>query len=174
MQESQVKEPHGWWGLFQGDSLSPLLFVICIIPMTLLLKSCKAGNHLGKENPKVNHLLFIDDLKLFGKSGEEIDSLIRTAFIFSQDIRMEFGVKKCGVVIIKRGKVVTSDGTQLPNGESIKTVDYEGYRYLGMLEIDHLMQQQMKVLLQKEYLRRKKKILKSKLNGQNIVLAINS
>ena len=160
--------------LIAGDSLSPLLFVICVIPMTLLLGSCKAGYHLGKESLKVNHLLFMDDLKLFGKSSKEIDSLIRTVFVFSQDIQIEFGVKKCGVVIIKRGKVVTSDGIQLPNGESIKTVDDEGYRYLGMLEIDQIMQQQMKVLIQKEYLRRTKKILKSKLNGKNIVLAINS
>ena len=160
--------------LIAGDSLSPLLFVICVIPVTLLLGSCKAGYHLGKESLKVNHLLFMDDLKLFGKSSKEIDSLIRTVFVFSQEIQIEFGVKKCGVVIIKRGKVVTSDGIQLPNGESIKTVDDEGYRYLGMLEIDQIMQQQMKVLIQKEYLRRTKKILKSKLNGKNIVLAINS
>ena len=38
-------------GLFQGNSLSPLLFVICMIPVTLLLRSCKAAYHLGKENP---------------------------------------------------------------------------------------------------------------------------
>ena len=45
---------------------------------------------------------------------------------------------------------------------------------LTMLEIDQIMLQQMKVLIQKEYLRRKKKILTSKLNGKNIVLEINS
>ena len=29
-------------GIFQGDSLSPLLFVICLIPMSLILRKVKA------------------------------------------------------------------------------------------------------------------------------------
>ena len=70
--------------------------------MTLLLRSCNAGYHLGKENQKMNLLLFMDDLKFFRKSSKEIDSLIRTAFVFSQDIQLEFELKKCGEVIIKR------------------------------------------------------------------------
>ena len=35
--------------------------------------------------------------------------------------------------------MVTSDGIQLPNEESMKTVDKEGYKYLDMLEIDQIM-----------------------------------
>ena len=69
-----------------------------MIPMTLLLRSCKTGYYTGpgKENPKVNHILFMDDLKLFGKSSKEIDSLVRMVFVFSQDIQMEFGVDMWG------------------------------------------------------------------------------
>ena len=37
----------------------------------------------------------MDDLKLFAKSGDQIDSLVQTVFTFSEDIGMEFGVKKC-------------------------------------------------------------------------------
>ena len=40
---------------------------------------------------------------------------------------------------MKRGKVVNSDGIQLPNGESMKSVDEEGYKYRGMLEIDEII-----------------------------------
>ena len=72
-------------GLFQGDRLSSLLFVIGMIPMILLFRSCKAKYHLGKEYPKLNNQLFMDDLKLFGKCSKETDSLIRTVFVFSQD-----------------------------------------------------------------------------------------
>ena len=79
---------------------------------------------------------------------------------FSDDIGMMFGVQKCGVAVMKRGKVVNSDGIQLPNGETIKSVDEEGYKYLGMLEIDEIINQTMKVLVQKEYLRRLRKFLK--------------
>ena len=37
--------------------------------------------------------------------------------MFSNDIGMEFGMKKCGVLKLKRGKVVESEGIELINGE---------------------------------------------------------
>ena len=40
-------------------------------------------------------------IKLFGKSDDQIDSLVQTAFTFSQDIGIEFGLKKCGMIILK-------------------------------------------------------------------------
>ena len=46
--------------IFQGDSLSLLLFVI---PLTLTLRKCETG-YLYANNTKLNHLLFMDDLKL--------------------------------------------------------------------------------------------------------------
>ena len=54
-------------GIFQGDSLSPLLFVVCMIPLTKILRKIKAGYVIKDGNLKVNHLLFMDDLKLFGR-----------------------------------------------------------------------------------------------------------
>ena len=38
---------------------------------------------LGKEGESINHLLFMDDLKLYGKDESELDSL---AFIEKQDV----------------------------------------------------------------------------------------
>ena len=55
-------------GIFQGDSLSPLLFVLVIIPLTLVLKQTKISHELEKGGKKINHLLFMDDLKLFAKN----------------------------------------------------------------------------------------------------------
>ena len=57
----------------------------------------------------------MDDLKLFGKSDDQIDSLVQTAFTFSVVIGMEFGLKKCRVVILKKKKLVKFDGIHLPN-----------------------------------------------------------
>ena len=54
-------------GIFQGDSLSPLLFVIALIPLSIMLRKVKAGYDLGGNKGTVNHLLFMDDLKLYGK-----------------------------------------------------------------------------------------------------------
>ena len=46
----------------------------------------------------------MDDLKLYGKSESEIKGLLSTVEVFSQDIGMEFGIKKCDVIILNRGK----------------------------------------------------------------------
>ena len=51
-------------GIFQGDSLSPLLFVIALIPLTIMLRQVKSG-YLMKDKSKVNHLLYMDDLKIY-------------------------------------------------------------------------------------------------------------
>ena len=67
-------------GIFQGDSLSPLLFVLCMIPLTLILRKSTAGYDLAEEY-KVNHPLFMDDLKLFGKNEDQIDSLVQTVLM---------------------------------------------------------------------------------------------
>ena len=69
----------------------------------LLLRKVKASYEWGRKKFKLNHLLFLDDIKLFVKSEEQIDSLVQTVFIFSKDIGIEFGLRKCGVVILKKG-----------------------------------------------------------------------
>ena len=53
---------------------------------------------------KFSHLLFMEDLKLYGKSENEMKGLVSTVEVFSQDIGMELGIKKCGVIIMNRGK----------------------------------------------------------------------
>ena len=161
-------------GIFQGDSLSPLIFVICMIPLSFLLRKVKASYEWGRKEFKLNHLLFMDDLKLFGKSNEQIDSLVQTVFRFSEDVGMEFGLKKCGVVTLKKGKLVKFDGIFLPNNEIMKEVDEKGYTYLGILELDQIKEHEMKNKVTTEYKRRLRQILKSRLNGKNKIQAINT
>ena len=65
-------------GIFQGDSLAPLQFVIALLPLTHILRETGMGYQLEKNGAKVNHLFFMDDLKLYGKNDKEIDYLINT------------------------------------------------------------------------------------------------
>ena len=67
-----------------------MIFVTCMIPLSLLLRKVKASYEWGRKEFKLNHVLFMDDLKLFGKSEDQIDSLIQTVFMFSEDIGTEF------------------------------------------------------------------------------------
>ena len=159
-------------GIFQGDSFSPLLFVICMIPLTEILRKVKMGYTL--DDIKINHLFFMDDLKLFGKNENEINSLASTVNHISQGKGMQFGIKKCGVVHLKRRKLSKTAGIELVNGEKIKEVNDEGYKYLGILELDRLKEEEMKTTFQKEYFRRVRLIMKSKLNGRNKIKAINT
>ena len=159
-------------GIFQGDSLSPLLFVICMIPLTNVLRKAKARYTLGG-GEKINHILFMDDLKLYGKNENEIKGLVSTVEVFSQNIGIEFAIKKCGVFIMNRRKVKSIDGIELPSGEKIKEIE-DGYKYLGILEYDRVKEQEMKDKFRNEYFRRAKLILKSKLNGKNKIMALNT
>ena len=79
-----------------------------MILLTHVLRKAKARYTLGGRE-KINHLLFMDDLKLYGKSENEIKGLVSIVEVFSQDIDMEFSMKKCGVVIMNRGKVKATD-----------------------------------------------------------------
>ena len=91
-----------------------------------------------------------------------------------KDIGMEFGFEKCGMLLLKRGKVVSSEGVSLPDGQVMKEIDDTGYKYLGILEYDTVKEKKMKDVFAAEYKRRIKLVLKSKLNGKNKILAINA
>ena len=57
----------------------------------------------------------MDDLKLYAKTPNQLDSLIQTVRIFSNDIGMKFGIENRAVLIIKRGKMTQSEGITLPD-----------------------------------------------------------
>ena len=71
-----------------------------MVPLTNILQDAKAGYTL--RDVKINHLFFMDDLKVYGKDKEEIEGLISTVQLINQDIGMGFGIKKCGVAKLKR------------------------------------------------------------------------
>ena len=50
----------------------------------------------------------------------------------------------------------------------------ESYKYLGILEADEFLDEKMKLNVLKEYIRRLRKVLKSKLNGGDLVRGVNT
>ena len=81
----------------------------------------------------INHLLFMDDLKLY---RDNKDQLIQAVRIFSQDIKTSFGFEKCAVLEMRRGRRVDSSGINLPDDQYIGEMGEEGYKYLGILQLD--------------------------------------
>ena len=66
---------------------------------------------------------------------------------------------------MKRGKIVKSEGMKLSDREVMKQVGRKGYTYLVMIELNKIKETEMKEKITKEYKRRQRLILKSKLNG---------
>ena len=91
-------------GIFQGDSLSPLIFVIAMIPLNSVLRKMKIGYQFSSNKEQINHLMFMDDIKLFAKDESELDALIQTVRVVSTDIGMKYGLEKCVMLVMKRGK----------------------------------------------------------------------
>ena len=88
---------------------------------------------------------------------------------------MKFGIETCAMLVMEKGKVLKSVGIELPDGKVIKSLQKgESYKYLGILEEDKFLEEKMKLNVSKEYIRRLRKVLKSKINGKNLVRGVNT
>ena len=129
----------------------------------------------SRSQEKISHLMYMDDIKLFAKNEKELETLIHAVRIYSQDIGMEFGIEKCAMLVMKSGKRHMIDGMELPNHYRIRTLkENETYKYLGILEADTIKQVQMKDMIRKEYPRRTRKLLETKLSSRNLIKGINT
>ena len=112
---------------------------------------------------------------MYSRSEKGFDSLVQTVRVFIEDIGMEFGMERCAMLVMEKGKIVKSVRIELPDGKVIKSLqECESYKYLGILEADKFSEKKMKLNVPKEYIRRLRKVLKSKLNGGNLVCRVNT
>ena len=142
-------------GVFQRDSVSPLVLVLALV----------SAYEFSGDKEKINYFLFMDYLKLYSRNEKELDSLVQTKCGFIEDIEIDFGIEKCAMVVIDKGKIVKSVGIELPDGKAIKSIqEGESYKHLETLEADRFLGEEMKLKG-----KRLKKVLKSKLNSGNLV-----
>ena len=130
-------------GIFQGDSLSPLLFIIAINPISLLLNRRCDGYKLDGLN--ITHCLYMDDLKAYSSSYSGIEKALEVIEQFSTDIGMSLGLSKCKVLNMKRGKYVALGGVKLSSGGMVEELgEDEAYKYLGVEELVGVKHEKMK------------------------------
>ena len=73
---------------------------------------------------------------------------------------MEFGIEKCEMLVIEKGEIVKLVSIELLDSKVIKSLqEGESYEYLGILEIDRFLGENIKVKVSKEYFKRLKKVL---------------
>ncbi|XP_030746059.1 uncharacterized protein LOC115874901 [Sitophilus oryzae] len=164
-------------GVFQGDSLSPLLFCISLLPLSIALRNTR-GYKCGKpgiRGHKVTHLFYMDDLKLYTAGERDLKISLRIVEEFTSAIGMELGLNKCAVIHLKRGRNENyGEDVQLVDGSTIqKLTDDETYTYLGIEQRHFQETQKVKDSLCERYRKRLRQIWSSSLSGVNKTLATN-
>ena len=64
-------------GIFHGDLLSSILVIIVMIPLNYW-----GGYKFTKLQEKINHLIYIDDIKIFAKNKKHQETLIHTIRLY--------------------------------------------------------------------------------------------
>ena len=86
------------------------MLVLALISSSLILRKAKTAYAFSESKEKINHLLFMDDLKLYSRSEKRLNSLVQTVCVFSEDVGMEFGIEKCAMLVMEKRKIVKSVG----------------------------------------------------------------
>ena len=97
------------------------MFALALIPISLILRKAKAAYEFSESKGKINHLLFMNDLKLYSGSEKGLDLLVQTVCAFSKDAGMKFGIEKFTMLVMEKGKIVRSVGRELPDGYQVVT-----------------------------------------------------
>lgn len=165
-------------GIFQGDTLSPIWFCLSVNPLSTLLNDMKMGFEIKTSNQegfRISHLLYMDDLKIYSGTKKGLHEQIQITEKFSNDICMEFGVDKCKIQSMTRGKLISDTTYTTTTSERITAMEYnEYYKYLGMQQHKMIDHTHIKEYLTNEFVKRLKSVLKSALNSRNITMAINT
>ena len=66
-----------------------------------------------------------------------------------------------------------TEGIELPDGKHMREVNVDGYTYLAVLQLDSIMNREMKQKVKSEYIKRVKTLLRSQLNGGNVIAGMN-
>ena len=100
-----------WERLTQGKGFFKLVlchhcYLLCVCyHLTHILRDAAPGYHFVSNRQTINHLLYMDDLKLYASNEKSLESLIQTVHVFSNDIGIKFEVEKCVVLTIRKTKM---------------------------------------------------------------------
>ena len=74
---------------------------------------------------KIDHFLYMDDLKTYAKNDKEQIELLHTVKTFSDDIKMEFRLDKRAKASFVRGKLIVKENIQIDIDTTIKQLELE-------------------------------------------------
>ena len=66
---------------------------------------------------------------------------------------MKFEIAKCAMLVMKKVKIVKVVGIELTDGKFVKSLQqYENFKYLGILNANKFLAEEIKVEVPKKYL----------------------
>ena len=111
---------------------------MCLTPLSDILNRTGKGFHISSSPSVVSHLVYMDDLKLYGRYQAEIESLVLTSNIYFYYICKDIGAAKCNVVAVLKGHLAEANDIGLSSGDLICHLSpTDTYKYLGILEADN-------------------------------------
>ncbi|KAG0435477.1 LINE-1 reverse transcriptase like protein [Dictyocoela muelleri] len=152
-------------GIIQGDSLSPLIFTLCMEPVSRILNQ--------HHNPKVeikykdiefsiNHLLYMDDIKIFAEDDEKLKNLTT-----------EF-TKTLNKIGLKHNKSKSCTNVITMNDIADIICPLKGYKYLGLFEDSDNKFKNVNIdIVNGKMNERIKKLCNTSLNSTNMFNAFN-
>ena len=171
IEEIQLKR-----GIFQGDSFSALWFCLALNPLSRAIQDSQYGFNLktARGTQLMNHLFYMDDLKLYAATRNQLELLMKLVHRMSSDIGMTFGISKCQTVTVTKGKLKEGTELQLEDGKIVSAMSDDPYKYLGYLQTNRIEHKTIKEKMREKFKTRLILILKTKLNSQKLTKAINT
>ncbi|KAI4293398.1 hypothetical protein PAPHI01_2672 [Pancytospora philotis] len=152
-------------GILQGDTLSPLLFALCLDPLSRALNSKYPKPEIDAGTGRthgVNHLLFVDDLKLFARNDNHLATLAAETTAFFKAVGFEMNKEKSAT-----NSEVCADVAELLDGAT-------GYKYLGITEdMTGTPKRETFERIKMELLCRVERLCATQLNAHNLIHGIN-
>ena len=155
-------------GIFQGDTLSPLLFCLALNPISFELNRLPLGYRVSRRDAKltINHSWYMNDIKLYGKTTKDVTTLVSTVCGVGDDIGMNINPAKCAVLQVRKGK--PDEGCSIQVGDETIAEPLrlnETYKYLGVVQAAMISYPQLQTELTAEYKKRLYLLLNSGLNA---------
>ncbi|MEG0366515.1 MAG: reverse transcriptase family protein [Coprobacillus sp.] len=149
-------------GILQGDSLSPILFILYMNEFSKKMNQNTIKLSLSSKNNfkyELNHLLFIDDIKIYANTNDNLKELVKTATAYLKNIKLEVNCHKTKASI---------------NIDDIQIIPTEGYKYLGVIETNYSrLNKTNHNNIKEKIISRFNKITQTNLNANNMTKAYN-
>lgn len=91
----------------QGDPISPYIFMFCIDKISHMImdvvgkKDCE-GKKAGKRGPRISHLIFVNDLILFGKAiVHQVACIMKVLKNFCEASYQRVSIEKSNIMFSK-------------------------------------------------------------------------